>query len=372
MNNKIHHKVCQITTVHPINDNRVFHKECKTLAQNGYYVNLVIQHDKDETIDGVHVLALPKPKNRFSRIFGLTFKAMRRALKQKADIYHFHDSELIPVGIMLKLLGKKVIYDVHENVPKQFMNKDWLGNIYFKKIAAAGMSILEKFCKIFFDVIIVARPDIAEHLSSKRTKVILNAAVLKTIDEAPDIKIEKTRPVVIYAGGITKIRGITEIIQAMEILDGKAELWLLGPWQIESFRDECKKLPGWKYVNDLGYKPVQEVFSYMKKADIGIVTFWPAPNHLTTLPNKPFEYMSSYLPVIMSNFDYWQEIFQGCAIFTDPQDTQQIAEKINLLLDDKNLAKNLAVAGRKLVEDKYSWEAESKNLLQIYQDLLTK
>ena len=82
--------------------------------------------------------------------------------------------------------------------------------------------------------------------------------------------------------------------------------------------------------------------------------------------------MSSHIPVIMSNFDYWQEIFQGCAVFTDPQDPKQIAEKINRLLDDENRAKNLATAGRKLVEDKYSWEAESKNLLQIYRNLLNK
>jgi len=84
-------KVCILTTV-------------KTLARAGYDVTLIAQHDGDRVVEGVRVIGLPKPRNRFTRIFGLTWRAFRLALRQHADVYHFHDPELLLIGVMLKLL----------------------------------------------------------------------------------------------------------------------------------------------------------------------------------------------------------------------------------------------------------------------------
>lgn len=62
-------KVCILTTVHPLFDTRIFHKEAKTLVKAGYYVTLIVQHDKNDVVDGVKIIALPKPRNRFAPIF---------------------------------------------------------------------------------------------------------------------------------------------------------------------------------------------------------------------------------------------------------------------------------------------------------------
>lgn len=362
-------KVCQLSTVHVLNDIRVFHKECKSLVQAGHEVTLIIQHDKDEVIDGVRIVGLSKPWNRFERIFWTSFKALYYALRQKADVYHFHNLEFIPAGLVLKVLNNKVIFDIHENFPQQILNKVWLGPVWIRKIVAFGVSIIEEISKVSFDVIIAARPDIAEHLNCAKTRVIINAAILKTIDSVPNISVEKQKPAIIYAGGLSRIRGIKELIRAMEIVGDKAELWLLGSWYPESFKGECENLAGWKHVRFLGYKSVQEVYSYMKKCDIGIVTFLPVPNHLTTLPNKPFEYMACRLPVIMSNFEYWQDIFKGYALFVNPKNPEQIAERIDALLGNRDLRAKLGSAGRKIVEQEYSWEAEREKLFEIYENL---
>ncbi|MBE0536473.1 MAG: glycosyltransferase family 4 protein [Phycisphaerae bacterium] len=362
-------KICQISTVHPLNDNRVFHKECKSLARSGHDVTLIIKHDRNETIDGINVIALRSRKNRLSRMLLGTCEALRLALRNKADVYHFHDPELIPACIFMKLFGKKVIYDVHENTAHQMLNKNWLGGMFKRRMASVLVGFAEKISKVFFDVIIVARPDIAEHWNCRKVRVVLNAAALETIDNAAIAEMAKSKAAVIYAGGLTDIRGIKQLVEAMEIVGDRAELWLIGGWQEKSFETECGHLAGWRHVRYLGYMSVQDVFSCMKKCDVGVVTFLPAPNHLTTLPNKPFEYMACGLPVIMSDFDYWREIFSDCALFVDPGSAEQIAENINRLLDDPELAGRLSAGGRKLVEEKYSWEAESRKLLAIYDSL---
>ena len=105
---------CILTTVHPPFDTRVFHKQARTLARAGYDVTLIAKHKCDEMIDGIMVLALPSSRNRLARIFGLTWRAFRLALRQRADVYHFHDPERLLLGVLLKLLTEaKVIYDVH-------------------------------------------------------------------------------------------------------------------------------------------------------------------------------------------------------------------------------------------------------------------
>lgn len=65
-------KICILTSVHPAFDVRIFYKEARTLARAGYDVTLIAQHDKNEIVDGVKVIALPKAKNRFFRVFFLT------------------------------------------------------------------------------------------------------------------------------------------------------------------------------------------------------------------------------------------------------------------------------------------------------------
>ena len=121
--NSSKNKVCILTSVHPPFDIRIFHKEAKSLARAGYDITLIAQHDKEEIVEGIRIVSLPKPKNRIDRMTRTVWSAYRKAIKIDADIYHFHDSELIPIGLLLKLRGKRVIYDVHEDFPASILCK---------------------------------------------------------------------------------------------------------------------------------------------------------------------------------------------------------------------------------------------------------
>ncbi len=363
-------RVCILTTAHLPFDTRIFHKQAKTLAKAGYDVTLIAQHDRDEVVDGVKVIALPRPRNRFQRIFGLTWRVFRLAMRQKADVYHFHDPELIIMGIILKLFGKKVIYDVHEDVPKQIMNKGWLGNNQIRKFAAFTINIIEQIGGLLFNKIVAATTDIARKFPENKTIFLRNFPILKLIDNVTPINYKKNKPIIIYAGKLTKIRGIKEIIQAMEYINSKTELWIFGKWESEKFKKECENLEGWNNTRYLGFISLNEVFLYMKIADIGLCLLHPTKNYITGLPTKSFEYMACSLPTVMSDFHYWQVLFEECALFANPYNPKNIADKIIYLLDKSNEAKKLGKKGRKLIEEKYNWEEESKKLIMLYNSFI--
>jgi len=363
-------KICVLTSVYPAFNGRIFHKEAKTLSQAGYNVTIIAQHDRQEVVDGVRIIPLPTPKNRFERVTKITWKLFRAALREKADVYHFHDPELIPVGIVLKLLGKKVVYDVREDYSKQILYKEWVGKGYVRKVVAFITNTIEQTGVFLFDGIAAATPDIAKKFNPTKTILLRNLPVLGLMNDAKRLEIQKERPIIIYAGGLSMIRGIKEIIQAMDFVENKAKLWLLGKWENEEFKKECEGLKGWKYTEYLGLVPLGEVYKYTKVADIGISILHPTKNYITSLPIKAFEYMACSLPMVMSNFPYWQELFGECALFADPYNPRDIADKILYLLDNSEKARQLGDKGRQLTKEKYNWESESRRLTGLYERLL--
>ena len=120
-------RVCHITTVHPVDDHRILHKECASLRDAGYDVTLIAPHDEDVVLDGISVVALRgTARNRVERMLRRPIAAYRASAAVGADLYHFHDPELLPCGVRLARAGKRVVYDAHEDVPTQIRSKEWI------------------------------------------------------------------------------------------------------------------------------------------------------------------------------------------------------------------------------------------------------
>ena len=177
-------KVCVLTTAHPCFDSRIFYKECKTLSDAGYGVSLVVTHDKEETIDDIRIIPLPSGSGRLYRMFTKKWICFRKALNENAKIYHLHDPELIDVGFILGLLGKRVVYDVHEDIRKQIMNKTWLGSIGTRHIISGIYNITEKLLLSDYSLIVAATDTIAGYYPKGKTVTVKNYVIKKYIDEA--------------------------------------------------------------------------------------------------------------------------------------------------------------------------------------------
>jgi len=366
-------KVCILSSVHPVFDTRIFHKQAHSLVAVGYDVTLIAQHEANEMVDGIKILALPKPENRFSRIFLTTSTIYRIALQQKADVYHFHDPELLPTALLLKSTTKcRIIYDVHEDYPKTILSKYWLSPIVRRPIAHI-FNWMEKWGASRIDCIIAATDDIAEKF--RRTG---NVALIKNYPMVEHIiprnRHGKEHPLVIYAGVLSKERGIDEIVQAMQYLNDSRmpRLVLYGNFDSKFYQETVHKLKGFDKVEYRGWLQPEALWQEMGFATIGIICFHPEPNHIKAMPNKLFEYMAAGLPVIVSNFPLWRKIVEenGCGLTVNPLSPQEIAKAVRYLLDNPGEAIRMGENGRKLVLEKYSWETEGRKLLSIYQSLL--
>ncbi|MCP4367661.1 MAG: glycosyltransferase family 4 protein [Deltaproteobacteria bacterium] len=372
-------KICHLTTVHAAFDTRIFHKQAKTLANEGYDVSLIAQNSKNEIVDMVKIVALPKEKNRIHRMFVLSFIALWRALRQKADLYHFHDPELIPIGVLLKLLTlKKVICDVHEDYVKQILCKQYIPRIARKSVAFLIKMMVYLSTK-FLNGIIVAGDDIAEtfdsSLTSGKLTVIRNVPLMEfvTACSANGGKIDN---MIIYLGGLQTGRGIKEIVEAANYVKNDAKFLLIGPFETPQFEREIRRSAS-ENVQFIGKIKFEEVPDYIKAAKIGLICFYPEPNNLACLSgrnNKLYEYMAGGLAIIGSNFPKWKEVIEGgnFGITVNPKNPRDIARAIDYLLDNPESLKQMAEKGIKAVHEQFSWDNEKEKLLQIYSHLLKR
>ena len=362
-------KIAHITSIHPQNDNRIFYKECTTLRKEGYEVVVIVAGGETKIINGIQIIGYPKAKGgRLKRMVKTSFFDMIKVCKKNnADIYHFHDPELIFAGLYLKYIGKKVIYDIHENNPASILSKPYIKSKFIKETISRTFDIFERSVLRFFNAVITARPDISRRFKHKNLITLRNFPLAPEIAHTEQISILKEKPSVIFVGGMTKLRGINELIDAFKTLDSY-ELWLLGPINDIELKKKIKL--GCKNVKYFGTVEAYEVFAYISKADIGIITFLPAPNHLETLATKPFEYMACGKPMIMSNFKYWQETFGESSLYVDPCNSKDITQKVKNLLSDTLLMKKMSQRNKKLFQEEYNWEIESQKLINIYRGLV--
>lgn len=359
-----------MTSAHPHTDIRIFLKECTSLAKKGYDTNLIAPNAPSTKINQVTIHGVNnRSKSRFTRMTKTVWSVYKKALEVNAEVYHFHDPELLFVGFLLKVKGKAVIYDVHEDVPRQIITKSWI-KPYFRKIIANTFEFLENKLAKRFDAIITATPTINERFQ-KIGCYAINVNNFPLLSEFDFIKNDwsKKERAVCYIGGINEIRGIYQMVDALG--EGDVKLFLAGNFQKNEVREKTSKIQGWNMVEELGIINRKEVTEVLSKSVGGLVLFHPAPNHINAQPNKMFEYMASGIPVISSFFPLWKEIIEEheCGICVDPLKVEEIAKSINWLVNNPDKALKMGENGRKAVKEKYNWENEEEKLFTLYENI---
>lgn len=358
-----------MTSVHRHDDVRIYHKEAKALREQGYEVTVLCHDFEGVDESGIRFIQVKVPKGRFLRMLVSPFRYARAAKKTGAAYCHFHDPELILAG--RKLMKKmKVIYDIHEDVPRQILTKPYLK----PKIAKYASEFMEKYERKAaekFYAIVAAEPVIYDRFASlnRRTVMVCNYPKLSEFTEVHR-ETSNPRKSICYLGAITELRGIQEMLDAIAGTD--VTLILAGDFENEALRSRCEAHRGWKNVEYLGYVGREGVRQVLSEASVGLVTLHPIPKYLTALPVKMFEYMVAEVPVVASNFPYWNDIVEdaNCGFCVNPMDPDEIRASVEYILDHPDAARDMGRNGRAKVLEKYNWEREKEKLFRLYPALI--
>lgn len=364
-------RVAHLTSVHDRRDVRIFLKECCSLANAGYSVFLVIADGKgDERQKGVTIYDVGAPKGRMDRMHNSVRRIFLKAVSLNADIYHLHDPELIPVGLKLKKLGKRVIWDSHEDVPADIMSKAYI-NRPSRRLVSLAFAAYERWACSRLAGVVAATPHIRDKflLINPIAVDVNNFPILDELTGSIDWS-RKSRQVC-YMGVINAMRGLREMVAAMARVNSDARLLLAGHFYEPEVKAEVKTYAGWSRVEASGFLDRHGVRSALLRCVAGLVTLHPIPSFMDAYPVKMFEYMSAGIPVIASSFPLWREIIEGnrCGLCVDPLDPQAIATAIDFVLSNPDLARQMGENGRRAVEARYNWSIEEKKLLDLYERL---
>jgi glycosyltransferase involved in cell wall biosynthesis len=364
--------IAHLTSVHARQDTRIFVKMCNSCLTGGYTVHLVVA-DGGGNCDysGISVRDVGIPSCRFNRITNTVERVYQVAISLNADVYHLHDPELMPIGLKLKRLGKRVVFDAHEDLPKQLLGKPYLSRAA-RWILSAILARYEAYACKRFDGVVVATPFIREKFLriNRNTVDVCNFPLLHELEDQTQWGDKKAE--ICYVGGISKIRGISEVCESLSLIKSSVRLNLVGKFSEPKTEETVKALSGWRLVNELGQLIREDVRAVLGRSIAGLVTFHPLPNHVDAQPNKMFEYMSAGIPVVASDFPLWREIITGndCGILVNPLDPKEIAGAIDELARGPERARRMGQNGRKAVEERYNWGVEEQKLLAFYSDIL--
>lgn len=368
-------KVVHVGYGHKYDDIRIFQKQCRSLVKAGYQVTYVTSdkggYIEEQEIDGVRIRVIKLIPKRFVRLRQYHRDLLRFLMEEDADLYHFHEYVLSPVAKKLIKRKKKVIYDLHEDSPRQLRQN--LNRKVGRGLGALGERIIERGEDKLIrsaDGVVTVVESIAKRLEKaggKRVYLIANYPLLEEGKRV--IPYVERESIICYCGGISKIRGIFQMVDAMEEVSGT--LVLAGPLSRE-LKEKVGSLRGWEKVEYRGMLPKEEVDEIYGKSAVGLCIYLITPNNVNSNPNKLFEYMNSGIPVVCSDFPLWNEIVEGggCGICVNPEEPKMIGDAINRLLQDKEAAVEMGDNGRKLVKEKYNWTVEEKKLFRLYDEIL--
>ena len=158
-------RVCVVAPVHVWDDVRVYQKESRTLADAGYEVSLIARTPSPQSINGVKIIP-PVGSSKFRLLRFLLLPAVGiHALLQNADIYHLHNPDTLPIVVLLRIFGKKVIYDTHEDFSKRILIKTWIPKL-LRRPLAFFVSKSESLISTMATASIATQQDVVERLNN--------------------------------------------------------------------------------------------------------------------------------------------------------------------------------------------------------------
>ncbi|MGQ3414370.1 glycosyltransferase family 4 protein [Natrinema sp. LN54] len=361
-----------LTTAHKPTDTRIFDKEATSLASRGFDIGIMAHETPGENRNGVRFHDLQTATNRVERWRSLT-QVARQAKQLDSSIYHFHDPELIPIGLYLATTtDSAVIYDVHEDYGHVVTTRNWIPGAIALPLSYS-IPRLEQLAAARFDAIVAVSEWIGEPFTRANDNVTTIHNFPKT-DFLPSdsTEVERTADhVLCYVGGLEELRGIYRMLELLDLLIDRGlnvELWALGPWTSDQRSVErfIRQRNLEQHVRFPGYLEYDEMFRYLHSADVGLALL-DTEHYQNGIPTKLFEYLYAGLPIVTTPVDAVAKFMPEQYCHVVPQgDTAVTADAVEEALATEYDTETM----QSLVESEYSWEAEAESLAALYDELI--
>ena len=361
--------ICHMTSAHDSDDIRILKKQCVSLAKNKDNKVFLVAKGASYEYKNVQIAGIGVQQGgRLNRMVNVGRAVYEKALSLDADIYQFHDPELLPYAKKLKKRGKKVIFDSHENYKKQIMQKGYIPKPLRGLIKAAYSVIESQACK-YLDAVLYPE-DISPYEGiAKECVVIRNTPMLDELK--PETPYEERQEKVCCVGTLSEDRGIRVLMRACH--KAGVQLVLGGRFSPPAFEDSLRSEKAFEIVDYRGKcdrKQVNDIYNECMIGADNILRVGQYPQ-IRTLSTKVYEYMIMKMPYITSDFDFNREIIDKyhCGIYVAPENIDAIAEAIRFLVGNKEEGRQMGKNGRKLVEEKLNWSIDEKRLIDLYDRL---
>ncbi|WP_440764708.1 glycosyltransferase family 4 protein [Natronorubrum sp. DTA7] len=362
-----------LTTVHTPTDTRIFDKEATSLADAGYDIGILAHDAPADKRNGVQFFDLGLPSTRPERWKSIP-EVAQKAKSLEASIYHFHDPELIPIGLYLsEVTNSTVIYDVHEDYGHKVAGREWIPN-RVTPLLSYGVPLAEQFAASRFDAIVTATERIESMFveANDNVSTIHNFPRTENFPSAGESKSRTAEHVLCYVGGLSELRGIHRMLEVLDRLCNRGldiELWAVGSWNTDADKRRAKRFISDKGLKDRvdfpGYLDYDVMFRYLTGADLGLALL-DVNQFETAIPTKQFDYLYSGLPVVATPLDAVIRFIPDKYRYIVPQDdTRAAADAVETVLESEYNTTEM----QSLVEEKYSWESEAESLVALYEDL---
>ena len=379
-------------------------KEAGTLLANGHEVFLLLERKGGEQVEEVvygiklsrlvHMGKLREKLHRYT--FSFTFKDPKwhRAIEQfavanRVEVLHVHDLPLVGEAVSVgKELGIPVVADLHENYPAGLQVwytsrfKKW--TIYnFNRWAKYEREVLKKVDKIVVVIEESKERIMGLGIPEDRIYVVPNTASKERIDIEPVEEIIKSYSgnfVISYIGGFAPHRGLDTVVKSVGYLKDRIDnlkVILVGD-RNRKYMDYLKKLTesmGCEHIVDFpGWQSFERIWSYIRVSDICLVPHARNPHTDTTIPHKLFQYMMLAKPVIVSDCPPLKRIIEdsGGGLWFRYDNPEELADRVFELYSDKERRKMIGKAGQQAFNERYNWDATSKPLVDLYNELMQK
>lgn len=362
--------IAHITTVHPLSDPRILRKECRALAQAGHEVYLVGPgRTEDEVMpveDGVTIVKTGFVRGRLGRAIIGSLHVWTQLRRIRPKVVHGHDPELLPLLVAWRLAnrGGVTIYDAHESLVGQIEGKPYIPRS-FRPLVKAASWLLVKTVTQRLDGVVAATPHIQSGFSVRRTCVVQNFPWESSFPESGN---ELDRKNFCYVGGLSRVRGIDEMVWGLDRAGSESRLMLVGP--VDEYAKAVIGRSGDK-LDYLGVVDSGEIPEILERAIAGFVVLHPVENYLRSQPTKLFEYMAAGIPFIASDFPYWRDMVGNfdAGYFVDPGDIEQIASAVRAVLDYPEEARHMGARGRLAFEQHFSFASQAAALVDFVYSL---